>query len=242
MRVILEHEARPLSTSCTLCSSASNPPQEALIRCTDCFAFPSFCKVCALSHHPFHHLQCWSGTHYTPTTLKDLGFTLNFGHNGAPCPGYATMQAIFNPESSQEDLAVEDTQDSEHHLLLGPDVHNSSNHTGDMRETSHMTIINQAGIFEHNVRWCICANHDEHHVQLLRHGLFPSTTRDPRTAFTFSCLDAYHIDIVECKTSASSHFAKLRRLTNEAFPHIVKVCLLIPNCLGTLIMAIGPIP
>jgi hypothetical protein len=37
-------------------------------------------------------------------------------------------------------------------------------------------------------------------------------------------LDYFHIDSMECKTSASSFFSKLRRLTNSSNPLSVPVC------------------
>jgi hypothetical protein len=36
-------------------------------------------------------------------------------------------------------------------------------------------------------------------------------------------LDSFEIDALECKTSAMSFFNKLRRQTNNAFPHRVPV-------------------
>jgi len=61
------------------------------------------------------------------------------------------------------------------------------------------------------------------YAQLLRLGLYPSSTERPETAFTFSLLDYFHIDAVECKTSANNFYNKLRRLTDSVFPHKVPV-------------------
>ena len=66
----------------------------------DCFAESLFCKVWLLKFHccePFHNLQvppsplvpfdaatdlsqCWTGTHFTQVSLKDLGTTFHLGH------------------------------------------------------------------------------------------------------------------------------------------------------------------
>jgi hypothetical protein len=57
----------------------------------------------------------------------------------------------------------------------------------------------------------------------LRLRLYPSTIKYPATAFTFSVLDNFHIDAVECKTSAYNFFNKIRRVTNNEFPDTVPV-------------------
>ncbi|KIJ58482.1 hypothetical protein HYDPIDRAFT_62169, partial [Hydnomerulius pinastri MD-312] len=37
-------------------------------------------------HHPFHHLQRWTGQFYDSASLQDLGFIWYLGHGGKPCP------------------------------------------------------------------------------------------------------------------------------------------------------------
>ncbi|KAI6030160.1 hypothetical protein EDC04DRAFT_2898558 [Pisolithus marmoratus] len=48
--------------------------------------------------------------------------------------------------------------------------------------------------------------------------LFPASISKPKTAFTFTVLDHFLIDALECKTSAMSFYQKLKRFTNNAFP------------------------
>ncbi|KAG1787048.1 uncharacterized protein HD556DRAFT_1312999 [Suillus plorans] len=71
-----------------------------------------------------------------------------------------------------------------------------------------LTIVHSTGVFLHNVVWCSCP------------GVDSSTTR-PQTAFTFDVLNHFLIDALECKTSASSFFEKIRRMTNNCFPDTV---------------------
>ena len=82
------------------------------------------------------------------------------------------------------------------------------------------TVVDSTGIFVHTVKWCRCSgvSDQDRHLQLLRCRLFPSTVTKPQTAFTFHVLDEFLINELECKTSASSFYSKLRRLTNNAFP------------------------
>ncbi|KAG2126562.1 uncharacterized protein EDB93DRAFT_1243825 [Suillus bovinus] len=81
-----------------------------------------------------------------------------------------------------------------------------------------MVFIVRKGVFSHNVVWCSCPGSSRsQHLQLLKTGLFPASTTRPRTAFTFEVLDLFLIDALECKTSASSFFEKLRRMANNSF-------------------------
>jgi hypothetical protein len=91
-----------------------------------------------------------------------------------------------------------------------------------------MTVIHVNGIFEHCVRFCRCQGAIPEHEQLFTHQLFPSTFERPETAFTLDVLDYYGIDAMECKTSAQSFFQKLRRVTKNAFPDELPVCLFLP--------------
>ena len=60
-------------------------------------------------------------------------------------------------------------------------------------------------------------------LQLLEAGLYPTSISSPRTAFTFRVLDNFLLTNKECKTSAMAYYSKLRRVTNNAFPHTVLV-------------------
>jgi hypothetical protein len=86
-----------------------------------------------------------------------------------------------------------------------------------------MTIIDRSGVHEIGVAWCRCPEAPERDVQLMTAGLFPATFHNPKTAFTFRVLEDFHLDNLECKTTASQFFSRLRRLTNDEFPNTVPV-------------------
>ena len=88
-----------------------------------------------------------------------------------------------------------------------------------------MTLVHVNGVFEHYVKFCKCSDASSEHKQLFIHKLFPSTFDQPQTAFTSDVLEYFRIDSMECKTLAQSFFQKLRRVTNNAFPDEVLVCL-----------------
>ena len=87
-----------------------------------------------------------------------------------------------------------------------------------------LVIVDILGIHQLCVGWCQCEAAEEPYVQLLSNCFFPASVEWPSTAFTFSLSDYFHVDSVECKTSASSFFSKLQRLTNSSSPHSVPVC------------------
>ena len=86
-----------------------------------------------------------------------------------------------------------------------------------------LTIVDRSGIHEIGVNWCCCSEAPEHEMQLMMVGLFPATFRNPKMAFTFRVLEDFHLDNLECKTTPSQYFSRLRRLTNDQFPNIVPV-------------------
>ncbi|KAL4070615.1 hypothetical protein J3A83DRAFT_4358749 [Scleroderma citrinum] len=62
---------------------------------------------------------------------------------------------------------------------------------------------------------------EDSHLQLTMAGLFPATTKQPRTAFTFHVLDDFIRDNVECGTLAMNYYSKLWRITSNGFPHLM---------------------
>jgi hypothetical protein len=86
-----------------------------------------------------------------------------------------------------------------------------------------ITIIDRSGVHEIGVRWCCCPSAAERDMQLMAAGLFPATFRNPKTAFTFRVLEEFHLDNLECKTTPSQFYSRLRRLTSDEFPNNVPV-------------------
>ncbi|KIK24323.1 hypothetical protein PISMIDRAFT_98759, partial [Pisolithus microcarpus 441] len=86
-----------------------------------------------------------------------------------------------------------------------------------------LTIVDVTGMHFLLVQACQCPNADSFHMQLFRAKLCPSTFEKPSTAFTFSVLDDFLRDNVECGTSGMNYYNKLRRVTSNVFPHLVVV-------------------
>lgn len=86
-----------------------------------------------------------------------------------------------------------------------------------------IVFVDTSGVHEIPVVFCTCIDAEPVDIQLLRMGLYPATTRRPKTAFTFRVLDDFLLTNKECQTAAMNYYSKLRRITNDAFPHMVPV-------------------
>ena len=142
------------------------------------------------------------------------GFILHLGHGGLCCPANATppsmgCEAVKDGEQGE---AVKDGEQDE--VLLD---------AWEPRDTRTLVIIDISGVYQLIISWCCCPDAPDHGTQLFQHHLFPASTSRPSTAFTFGVLEYFHIDAVECKTSASNFSNKLRRLTNFSSPQSVPV-------------------
>jgi CxC2 like cysteine cluster associated with KDZ transposases len=201
---ILALEAPPPTDTCFSCRA-----HEFTHRCTDCFGHPVFCRACCLDIHernPYHAIQKWTGDCFIRDSLYNLGLVLHLGHGGQRCPS-CKQGEDFKMDGETTRNRFKDNSDSE----------------DDQHFQNDICIVHSSGIFRSRLQYCCCENSPDRHLQLLRLSLFPATLASPQTAFTFSVLDQFEIDTMECKTSAMSFFSKLRRQTNNAFPNQVPV-------------------
>ena len=199
----LNHERLPKNDSCRHCKT--KPGQ---FQCTDCFGQPLLCHSCCLTTHsslPFHSIEKWTGDFFKKTSLNAEGFILHLGHGGLCCP--ANVASAAEPEVAEDKL--DDVVDEV--LLEG----------WEPRDARTLVIVDVSRVHQLNVSWCCCQNAPDHSSQLFEHSLFPASTSQPSTAFTFAVLEYFHVDAVECKTSASNFFNKLCRLTDFSSPQSV---------------------
>ena len=162
------------------------------------------CSACCAKSHadvPFHSIDVWNGRCFLPSDLLHIELVIHLGHRGSPCPQYITEQWDNN--------RVERDTDSE------PDPNRTDAH--------HLQIVHSNGVCQRNICYCKCPNAPSHHIQLLQHHLFPSSYKKPQTAFTFDVLNHFHIEAMECKTSAGAFYSKLKRFTSNTFPNTVPV-------------------
>ncbi|KDQ30010.1 hypothetical protein PLEOSDRAFT_1037626, partial [Pleurotus ostreatus PC15] len=77
------------------------------------------------------------------------------------------------------------------------------------------TVITSHGLVPVSVDYCGCTSAVSRDLQLLRFGLFPATTTDPRTAATFEVLRLFQILTFGSKVSGYEFYQSLVRLTNN---------------------------
>jgi hypothetical protein len=87
-----------------------------------------------------------------------------------------------------------------------------------------LTVVDCMGVFTMEILFCACSDSKSKDAQLLRMCLFPSTYKQIETAFSFSALDNFLVDNLECKTNAQQYFSKLQSITSTMFPDYVQVC------------------
>lgn len=84
-----------------------------------------------------------------------------------------------------------------------------------------VTIVDITGVHHLPTRVCTCDPAVPTFRQFLRVGLYPVTQDRPQTVFTFRVLNDYDVNNLESKSSAQRYYSKLKRLTDNAFPHLI---------------------
>ncbi|KAG1894987.1 uncharacterized protein F5891DRAFT_1194652 [Suillus fuscotomentosus] len=173
---------------------------------------PLYCSNCCRTEHrrlPFHKISQWNGTYFEESSLTKAGLEFYLGHGGEPCP-------------SDLDILNGDVFDwIETDDYIDPDDIPPETVTTWVSDKKATTIVDKTGVHSLILRYCQCHNSLSPDRQLFQMGMFPATFTHLKTAFTFSGLDNYLLDNLECGTSAMNHFSKLRRMTSSVFPHIV---------------------
>ncbi|KAJ7833450.1 hypothetical protein B0H14DRAFT_3142595 [Mycena olivaceomarginata] len=196
-----------------LCNRCCESP--GLFRCDQCTGQAHWCEACCLAVHqisPFHHPKKWNGRYFKKVDLDKLGLTIFFGHGGDPCPMLSTYTATHTSQTPEdEDISMGDLESNEWEDQV---------RTGFIGD--RMRFVDSTGIFSRRVRWCCCPQNDggmlSQDLQLLSARIYPATPGKPSTGFTFTVLEGFWLDALECKTAAMNFLSKLRRLTNRVFP------------------------
>lgn len=90
-------------------------------------------------------------------------------------------------------------------------------------EAFPFTITHTNGIHTTRLRFCGCLGMEDKVSQLMLAKLFPSTPKEPKSAFTFSVLKHFHMHNLQSKCGAYDFIHSLRRLTDNVFTMKVPV-------------------
>lgn len=88
-----------------------------------------------------------------------------------------------------------------------------------------MTIVHTNGHHYLPVYPCMCQKKVDIDIQLLHSRLYPASSKNPSTVFTFETLKFFHLIKVQTHLSTESYSTLLCRLTNFIFPHEAPVSL-----------------
>lgn len=211
MDLLMAREAPPQDRLCSVCK------KDGVYKCHGCFEEPLFCTDCCRSQHqrhPFHRISQWTGSCFQDTSLTKVGLQIHLGHGSMPCPCSADYHSDFFEWSDTEDIV--DNADYPDGASIPLLMHSDSLHPP-------ITVIDKSGVHSLSIWYCQCPGALQKDMQLFQAGLFPASFNKPKTAFTFSVLDDFLLDNLECGTSAMNYYSKLRRLTSSIFPLMVPV-------------------
>lgn len=245
-------------TGSPICSRCDSP---AKYRCTECMFQQTYCMTCCrVTHreHPFHRLEVWTGHFFRPATKWQLevGVELWFGHHGRCCPFYPAEDRDSSEDPAagftggegdgvvweEEGNGEEDDDDqSAHYVQISVAEALRAKAFQDWWGNPVTTIVHTNGLHFMQVKYCQCTGHRPAHQQALFLGLYPASQERTQTLFTQAVLRDFWQDKVECKTTAYNYYAKLRRHTSPAFPHLVAVSNSWGGCSIVLGLTVGRI-
>lgn len=87
-----------------------------------------------------------------------------------------------------------------------------------------ISIVHTNGFHHLPVYPCECKNAPSRDIQLLRSGLYPITSVQTQTVFTFQVLKHFHLMKVDAHLAVEQYCNILRRLTNDIYPDKTLVC------------------
>ncbi|KIK90373.1 hypothetical protein PAXRUDRAFT_152013, partial [Paxillus rubicundulus Ve08.2h10] len=173
--------------------------------------------------HPFHHVEQWSGDHFSPSSLRAAGLVLQLGHGRARCPATSAGQFDHldsaNGETEEEvekQEATEQASTDEEGFHTMATIQAALN-SFSMCDAQHynntgnhlLTMVDVSGIHIVAICPCKCPQQSPFQAQPLQIGLYPATQKSPRTAFTFQSIESFRLMNLECKVMVMSFYKYL---------------------------------
>lgn len=208
---IIQAEGRG-SETCENCHSRASE-----WRCLGCGGQPRLCATCCRVTHranPLHRVERWSGTHWNPAWLWQVGVIVCLGHGFEPCPEY---------RSSLEQLEARATSINEVDDFADDPTYGAVPKERFVGSGSIVTFVHTTGFHHLPVFPCSCSQAINEDMQYLDKGLYAASWKDISTVFTFEVLRHVHLMKVQEHMSTDNYCEVLRRLTNPAFPTLSPV-------------------
>jgi hypothetical protein len=180
-------------TDDTCCNSCS--PEDCIYSCEDCTG-TRFSRECLLFEHrynPLHHIKVRT-----------------------PKPMPRVLLADFNSQVLR-DKRFMDTSLAELGLVI------QLNHRRGICpkatvQTQGFTVYHTNGAHIVNISYCTCHSHlpqNSRLGQIFRQRWLPATWKRPRTAFTFACMNTFHLLNLQSKCNLYDYYATLTRITDN---------------------------
>ncbi|KAF9521376.1 hypothetical protein CPB83DRAFT_778848, partial [Crepidotus variabilis] len=213
-------------------------------RCEECLGQQVTCRLCCRTLHqnlPFHRVERWNGKFFEKAALWQTGLKLYGGHAGRKCPESQNVAEQRNPANSersmdQTDVASDEIpldndnldgaiwEDIEQDELEGLEKNNDKPLPGthwriDNDGNSFLRVVHTNGFHHIPFVPCQCSTQQQpKDLQLLDLQLYPCSSSNIRTAFTFQVLD----DVRSCNLDLHASYyqcsLRLRRMTSAVFP------------------------
>lgn len=164
--------------------------EQGTIRCRDCLGADLACAECVVEAHcklPFHRL------------LVSL-----------PLPRAVSclLESQRWTGTHFEDLKL---REIDFRIVIGHETGSCPN-PGPFIED--FTVVDTSGIHVLPVSFCQCLGRPHVRVQLLRTGWFPASLKQPRSAFTFDCLETFQLLNLQGKLSAHDFCKTLDQISD----------------------------
>jgi hypothetical protein len=85
-------------------------------------------------------------------------------------------------------------------------------------QTRGFTVYHTNGVHYVNIAYCACRSHLAHNSrlgQIFRQRWLPATWKRPRTAFTFACMNQFHLLNLQSKCNLYDYYHALLRITDN---------------------------
>ncbi|KAF9521344.1 hypothetical protein CPB83DRAFT_741929, partial [Crepidotus variabilis] len=202
-------------------------------RCADCFGQRVTCRLCCRHIHenlPYHRVEKWNGKFFEKAALWQTGIKLYAGHGGGICP-----QSVFPARDlAAEDVAIDELPLDEDNLdgAIWEEIDEDESqgkdrdqplpglhHRLDSEGNPFLRIVHTNGFHQIPIVWCSCSDQEESHdLQLLDLKLYPCSSVNIRTAFSFQVLDDIRSCNLDLHASYYQYSLRLRRMTSAVFP------------------------
>ncbi|KAF9552131.1 hypothetical protein CPC08DRAFT_647294, partial [Agrocybe pediades] len=174
-------------------------------RCKDCSLGSMHCRQCIRKAHqenPFHKIERWTGQHFRPAELWEVGTYLLEDITAVP-------QYIGPEGPSQTEQVAGEQQNSEGRESLP---------RRDMFYNQYVRIVHTNGLHNLAMVHCMCQGPTQLPLDLFANRLIPSSFEKIRTIFTAQVLDHFRLCNLELKASAYQFHSLLRRMTAPMAP------------------------